>query len=490
MSAKPSTLKTDTAENFVGSIFKFSIATFVNMGIYALVFLLTNFLLTESQLGQIDLFINYTNTIMTIVILGLDQVLMRFYKEPPAGVSSNSLFRHCLYFSGFIALLALLVCSTLLSSPLYKAIGFNDVGHWVIPLLFLNAIFFMIIRYFNVLYRLEMNVKTYTIQSILMQFFYKLFYLVGAFTGNPSVAMILCSVLGLGGLAIVLVIIRRKTLLPQAGPNKSVYKTILPFGFAVAPTAIFVTLTGAIPKSIITNLIGEAASGRYAFAYQMSSIVVMVQGGFAAFWAPYMYANYKTQKERILKVHDFLNFVILVFFALLVAFEDILFWVFSNFKASMLIFPLLMLSAVFNILVETTVHGNAIARRPIFDTIGIILGACINMLLCFILVPRLDLIGAGIAICIGNFTTYLFRTITAQRLYKSIRNPKKTALALLIAILLAACGTAFAGHFVIKGLCCLVAIGVYCLMYKAELIRCWNIAMSLLKSIFTRKKAS
>ncbi|MDL2219699.1 hypothetical protein LJC04_05140 [Ruminococcaceae bacterium OttesenSCG-928-O06] len=475
----------DSAEQFVGSVFKFSIATFANMFIYALFFIITNFYVAEETLGQVELFTGFTNTLMTVAVLGLDQALMRFYREPPAGVSQNSLFRHCVYFSGTFLLFGMLMGSTIFARPLYGYIGFETVGLWVMPLLFLNAAFFLVARYFNVLFRLEMNVKTYTIQSIVMQFFYKLFYMVGAFFPNPDEAMMLCSAAGLGALAVVLVFIRRKTLRPHpAGLRGGVYKTVLPFGLAVAPTAIFVTLNGNVAKSIITSFLGLAATGRYSFAFAMSSVVTMVQGGFAAFWAPYMYANYKTHQARIMKVHDFINFVILTFFCVLVAFEDVIFWVFKQYSPSMLIFPLMMFSAVFNILTETTVHGNAIARKPIFDTIGIALGACINFAMCFALIPQFNLVGAAVALVIGNGASYLLRTLTAQRLYRSIPSPGKTAMALLIGAAVAAAGTVFSGQFVVKGLCCLAAIGLYCLMYRKELVRLCKILLSLAKSVW------
>ncbi|MDL2325016.1 lipopolysaccharide biosynthesis protein [Ruminococcaceae bacterium OttesenSCG-928-A16] len=495
MPAATKTTKTDTAENFVGSVFKFSISTFANMGIYALVFLLTNFFVSNETLGKVALFNDYTAIFMNIAILGLDQALMRFYHEPPNKLSSGGLFRHCVYFSGSLLLFCAFMGSTLFLNPLYKGIGFGGVGTWVIPLMFLNAGFYLVARYFNVLFRMEMKVVAYTAQSILMQVFLKLFYMVGAFFENPETAMILCSALGLGLFAIALIIIRRKMLKPQKSEfTPAAYKTILPFGAATAPTSVFVALNGGLPKSIITSLTvgpagaAAAATGIYTYAFQLSSIVAMVQGGFAAFWTPYVYANYKTHQERILKVHDFINFIILVFFCLLVAFEDIIFLILSNYSGSKVLFPLLMLSAVFNILCETTVQGNALSRRPILDTIGMGIGVATNVLLCFLLIPRFALIGAAVAIVAGNGAAYLFRTVCAQRLYRTIRKPAKTALALAVAGLVAAFGTLFTAQFLLKLLASFVGIGIYCLMYRQELKRCWGIGISILKGILKRKK--
>ncbi len=494
-STAPATaVKSDTAEQFVGSVFKFSISTVANICIYGLSLLLINFFVSHEVQGQMGLFTSYTNTIMTIAILGLDQAFTRFFHEPPNGLSSNGLFRICFYFSSAALLLGGAICSTLLLTPMYNLIGFSMVGKGVIPLVFMNALFFMFARYFNTLYRMEMNVKIYTIQSVLMQFFYKLFYLVGALFGfeTPLPAMIFCSLLGLGSLALVFCLLRRRALRPRLKEFRPAsYKSILPYGLAVAPTAVFVVLNGAIPLSFITNIIGEAEAGVYSYAYALSNVVTLIQGGFASFWAAYMFKNYKTQKVRIMRVHDYLNFIILVFFAFLVAAEDLIFLVLANYRDALPIFPLVMLSAVSTILCETTVYGNAIARKPIFDTIGIGISFIINVSLCVLMIGPLNmgLFGAALAVAIADFAMYLFRTIIAQRFYRTIRFPVKTTMAILVAIALTAAGTVFAYQFLIKLICATAAIVIYCLMYRAEFLRFWQLGVSILKSLFLRRKA-
>ncbi len=492
MSAKT---KDNTAEAFVESVFKFSISTFVNIGILGLSMLITGNLLTVEQGGQIDLFIGYTNTIMTLVILGLDQALIRFYYEPPKGLSSNGLFRISFYFSSLVLFVVGVFGSTVFLRPLYNLIGFEMIGYEAVPLLFLNAFFFMVARYFNVLYRMEMNVAIYTVETILMQFFYKMFYLLGAFFTNKVFAMMICSVLGLGSFALVFSFVRRKTLRPSKAEFKSgAYKTILPYGLSIAPTAVFVTLNAQIPKSFITAELGRTAQGLYSFSYMLSNVVTLIQGGFAAFWGAYMMENYRTQKARIMKMHDFINFIILSFFTFLVAAQDILFLFFRQYTGTQAqsVFPMMMLGAVFTILCETTVYGNALARRPIFDTIGIGLSLGTNILGCIILVPLLGpeygLYGAAFSVALSNFVMFLFRTATAQRFYRTIRYPAKTAVAIGVAVAVTAAGTFFAHRFLLKLLCSAIGIGIYCLMYQSELKRTIELGLSVLSIILTTLK--
>ena len=489
MDAKNQQSAPSAAQGFVSSIFKYSISTFANIGIFGAAILLTGLFIPTGVNNQISLFTTWTNSIMTIAILGLDQSLIRFYFEAPAHLSKNGLFRVCFYFSSAVLLVGGAVCSTLLLGPIYNGLGFWAVGRWVIPLLFVNAFFYMVARYFNVLYRMEGNIRIYTTQSILMQFFYKLFYILGFVFGgqNPVPAMVLCSVLGLGAFALVFSFMRRDVLRPRPAEfTRGAYAAVLPYGLAVAPTAVMVTFNASLSQSVLTHQLGSDLAGTYGFAYTLSNIVTMVQGGFAGFWGPYMFANYKTEQPRIKRVHNYLNLVILCFFAALVAFEDILFLIMPDYAAVQPIFPLMMLSAVFTILCETTVYGNAIARRPIFDTIGIGISFATNILFVVLLAPRFGLYGAAVAITLANFLMFLFRTLTAQRLYASIQTPAKTTLAIVLAVALCAAGTVFAAQFVAKLLCSAAAILLFCLLYRQEFTHLWRLGLSMVKSLLHR----
>ena len=488
--------KGDTAEQFVGSIFKFSISTVVNLGIYALAMVLTDVMLPDQNVrGEIIQFSIITNAIMTLAIFGLDQSYIRFHNEPPSRMDSNSLFRLCFYLSSMALLVGGLICGLFFSEPIYQLLNLKLLGKDVVPLVFLNAFFYMVTRYFYVRYRMEQNIRLYTVTNILQNFSFKLFYLAGAFYKSHQLgAMVACHMAGLGILAAFCLFIRRSAMKPRSGDiNGGALKAILPFGLAVAPTAVMVVLNSSFSTIYVAGQMDGVARGIYSTGNQLSSVITAVQLGFASFWTAYMYANYKTQQARIKRVHDYLNLLILGFFALMVAFEDILFWVLGNSKDVQPIFPLLMLSAVFTVLCETTVYGNTIARRPIFDTIGNAFSFAGNILLCILLIPRMGLVGAAIASASANLAMFLFRTFTAQHLYRSIDKPAKTATAVLLAIALALAGTFLSDQFVPKLLVSGAILLVYCLMYRREFVRFWTLGISILNSIFSaifKKKKS
>jgi O-antigen/teichoic acid export membrane protein len=143
----------------------------------------------------------------------------------------------------------------------------------------------------------------------------------------------------------------------------------------------------------------------------------------------------------------------------------------------------MMLSAVFNILSETTVYGNAIARRPVFDTVGIGLGFGANVLFVLLLVGPFGLWGAAIALAASNFVTYAFRTLTAQKFYASIESVPRTLWALGLGVLTAAAGTLLAARFPLKLAACAACACAVCLLYRRQLRRCLQLGFGILRSI-------
>ena len=86
--------KKTSGESFAGNVMKYSVATYLGFAITGLA-LIVKGLLPAEVLGAPVTFMTYTATLMNIGILGLDQALLRFYHEPPAGAEPRQLFAAC-----------------------------------------------------------------------------------------------------------------------------------------------------------------------------------------------------------------------------------------------------------------------------------------------------------------------------------------------------------------------------------------------------------
>lgn len=479
--------KKTSGESFAGNVMKYSIATYLGFAITGAALIIKGMLPAE-VLGEPVTFMTYTATVMNLGILGLDQALLRFYHEPPAGSDSSGLFSACVRLSAVFMLALGAAGSVLFAAPLCAALGLGAAGSGIVPLLFVNAALYMLVRYLNVLLRLENDIRAYTAETLWMQGCFNLFYLLPGFFTSSVFVLAVTAILSFGVVAIAFGFRHRARLAVRlpAAQLAGVARTVVPYGLALAPAQILFSLNSGICLSFVANYCGTAAQGLFAFGYSLAQLVTAIQAGFSTYWGPYVFSHYREEQERIARVHDVLNLLIFGFFCALVMLEDVVFWLFPNKRDCLAIFPLLMLGVVFNILCEGTVYGNSIARRPWHDTIGIAIGALSNLALCRALVPGRGLAGAALALAISNGLMFLYRTVTGQYYYRTIPSYSKTAAGFLLAFAVTAAGVLLWQHFVLKFLLTGGILFIYCALYREQLQKLWKLGLGILRKLIKK----
>jgi len=481
---------------FVGNVMKYSVATYLGFLISGAALIIKGVLPADAYAVPAT-FMAYTMSLMNLGMLGLDQALLRFYREPPRGATGRGMFLACVRLSLLVMLVVGAAASLFFAPTLAVAFGLGQGGAALVPFLFLNAALYMLVRYVNVLLRLENDVRAYTVQTLWMNACLNLIYLLPGFFTSNVWAFIAAALAGFGGVAVAfwfraLGASRGEGAAPgglrapEAG--QGVYRLMLPYGLLLAPAAILTPLYRSVCLSFLAAGPGATSQGLFEFAYTLAQLVTTVQAGFSTYWGPYVYAHYRTEQERIGRIHDVLNFLVFGFFCVLIMFEDVIFLIFPDKAACMRFFPVMMLSAVFAILIEGTVYGNAIARRPHHDTIGVALGVAVNVALCAWLVPLYSVTGAAAAVAASNAAMFLYRTVTGQYYYRTIPNYGRTISGFLLALAATCVGVVFYQHFVVKFVLVGAIVFVYCTLYRPQLQKLWQMALALLRRFLAARR--
>ena len=114
-------------ESFAGNVMKYSIATYLGFGISGAALVIKGVLPAESYAVPAS-FMAYTMSLMNVGMLGLDQSLLRFYHEPPAGSTGRSMFAACTRLSVLVMLLVGGIGSIFFAKPLAAAFGLGASG--------------------------------------------------------------------------------------------------------------------------------------------------------------------------------------------------------------------------------------------------------------------------------------------------------------------------------------------------------------------------
>lgn len=477
--------------NLLASILKYSIATVINFLIYGVSLLLVAWLVDPAVWGQVDIFISTSTLFMNICILGLDQSFIRFFNEPPSPLDKSGLFGACFGLSAVVLIVTCAVSCLFFPQQVLSIFFAEPLDNIYLAMLFINAFMAMVGRYLNIMYRMEGSIKLYTLESVAMQFFSKMFYLAAVFINPTFKNMVLWAVGGMTLFAFIFLWPNRHwvSFSPKILFSKA-NRRIMPYGLALAPTAIMLWLNSLFSKVYISKTIGNGPAGVFSMVSLLSNVVAIIQAGFATFWSAFIYANYKTEQEKIKQVHDYLTFLIVEFFCVLLAFEDVIFFFLGpEYRSGMAVFPIMLLVPVFSIIAETTVYGISIAKKPIHDTIGIGMSVAGNVLFCMVLAPSFGLYGVCVALAASNFVMFAYRTVVGQKLYRSIVSEKRTAIVILLMFALTFAACSLSSNFLAKlGISALGAL-IYIIIYRRQLMSAISLAKEVIAGFTAKRKA-
>lgn len=483
----------------VSGAFKFSIATWINAILYFVFLLVGPILLRQAEglYADFGIFYDASMTLMNLAMLGLDHAYIRFFHNPPKGIKDErSLAGVCLGFSlGSVVALALAV--NLAFPRLVTDVFFSGVNiNWRIGVyLFANVFLLVLARYFNITYRMQQNTRMYTIQTVLLQFFSRMFFIFGAFFTLSLESLVLTNLAGLGAFVVIFFLLQRRSMLPdKVEAKKGSLGPLFKYGVPLVPTAIFQYFNALVAKVYVKDRMGAVESDVYTFVSYLSLALGIIQTGFATFWSAFIFGNYKTEQQKIIKAHDFLMFLIMALMAALIFLQPLIFWFFGLLNANNAlgapIFGLMLFAPMLLIISETTVYGINIAKKTYFDTIAIAISVGVNFALCLVLIPRLGMAGAAMAGAVSGAAMFLFRTPIAQRFYKTMDSQARTYLSLGVMAVLCCVSYLFASAPAVVMLAAGAAIVYYCVVYRAQLKRCLSLAREILRSIFKRKSGA
>ena len=142
------------------------------------------------------------------------------------------------------------------------------------PLLFLNAALYMLVRYLNVLLRLENDLRAYTAETLWMQGCYNLFYLLPGFFTSEVFVLAVAAILSFGVVAIAFGYKYRAAVLAPlpAAQLGGIARQAVPYGIALAPAQILFSLSAVSAFSFVGNACGESAQGLLLSATALRSL--------------------------------------------------------------------------------------------------------------------------------------------------------------------------------------------------------------------------
>ena len=466
-------------KNFVG----FSLVTWVSFLLSFLTAPISTRLFAPEVLGKINIFNTYSNLMGMFVLLGLDQAFARFYLERPNNKSLGYLFTFCFsigYSILFVAVVTALPFREFLSWQL-----FEETDNLLLYLFFFSVFCTSTLRYLNLSYRMEKNIKMYTIQGILMTLVSKVLYLgVGFWDPSYKPALIVLTVSHVT-LAIVFLIIQRSRFERIQTFDMVFSKEMFKYALPLVPVSVLFWANSSVPQLVLQRTMDYGSIGVFTSAVALANVINVIQSGFNIYWLPYTYENYKTQTGQFYKVHKMLLCVLTLFALVLILSQDAVFLLLGEkYRAAKTFFPFLIFGPVCYIIGETTGLGIDISKKTYFNLVVFTCSVVSNIVMCITLQKWLGVPGVAIATACAANIALVLKTIFGERQYHVVESYAPMILCLL-SIVICAIVTLTIHEIVLRSIIIAAVLAVCCWFFRRELAGLYRVALSFIKG---RKK--
>jgi len=209
------------------------------------------------------------------------------------------------------------------------------------------------------------------------------------------------------------------------------------FSFPLIFSSISVVTNLYIDRLAIISLLDLEKLGIYGMAYRFASISNLLIFGFQNSLMPlvYKHINERNTPNEISKIFNYFSFFafVLILMSILYSKEIIILFTTEEFFAASDIIPLLVISIIFSNM-YIFAPGIFIAKKTKLVAIVFIIGALVNALLNYFLIPLIGLFGACISTIISAFISTLVLFIISAKYYKIPYQFRKLIVSLILSV--------------------------------------------------------
>lgn len=355
---------------------------------------------------------------------------MRFTLEPNFDKQQVFTLSLCIVFLGFIVLLCCspLICQIEVLRPYLKifyayyffVVLFNVLQQFLKGLNSIKA--YVISGIINTIINIGLNI---VLLIVLKRGIYG--YLV-AFVGGYAVScvyMIFCEKMWL-------------FLTPISKLDLGLVKSFLCFCIPLIPNSLSWWISNSSDKYILTFFEGAAVTGVYSVAYKIPSLMAVLSNIFTSAWQISAVDDFGSE-ESIAFFSDIYNkyssLYVLITSAIILGIKLIAEIMFSkNFYNAWSFATVLIIASMFQAMCSFlgSIYTTAMKTRMIFITTFI--GAIFNIVLNFILIPRIGAYGAAIATLVSYFSVWLIRIIDSRKIIRLNISIKKDIVVYIILV--------------------------------------------------------
>ena len=442
-------------------------SSFVNLLIGLLTTPLITRMVEPEQYGNWSLFVIYSNVLATILLLGTDYIIVRYYYKYKDIAYKRVLSRWCLIISS----LAVLVSSV----PIVIVLSYErpNWSWFILALLVINIWANVIYRLVNLLLRFENKINILSITTILHKILFVVVAVSVLFYITDKQFIILSFSTTLSVIFIILGCVYFIRYMFCFKGDINIYnlpqKEMLYYGLPLMISGCAYILFQATDKLIIGRYCSEADLGIYSSAASFLSLFTILQGSFTTVWWPSAMKNFENNpnnKSLYIRANDIICFVMVMIGFTFILFKDLVILLLGeDFRAAVVILPFIIFQPILYTLSETTVVGLNFQKKSKAQLLITFSSLLFNVFVNILLTKKLGIIGTSIAVGLSYIFFLTLRSILSYYYYRVDYHFIKMYISVFLLFGFALIHTIFPGELVSY----LIVIFLYfivCAMYK------------------------
>ena len=379
---------------------------------FLLVPLYTN-IFTTAEYGTIDLIAILTTVIVPLITLNISESVMRY------SMDNNSNKDKILSIGNIMLLFSIIIC--MLSFPILKMISYTSQYALLLVVYMTtfisSSIYLCYIRGKEQLFDYSIISIVQTVIIAILNIYFLIVLRIGI--KGYIIAYIIAYLV-----TTLLCIIRGKIFssIKKTSLDKKLAKEMIRYSVVLIPNSLMWWIMNSLDRVMVTSMISIEANGIYTVSYKLPTIVITLTSIFNQAW---MFSAVKEKDSADKETYTnsiftaLFNIVITISLFLLLILKPLMkVYVGKAFFSAWKYTPALIIGTVF-LTLGTFISNEYNAHK---DSIGFLksstVGALINLILNFLLIPIIGVMGAAIATCISYICVYVFRIFDTRKYLK------------------------------------------------------------------------
>ena len=469
--------------NFTNAVAMF-VGTCINILISLISIPIITRLISPEYYGQWSLFTSYSTIGMAIIMMGLDQSLVRFYYK-----DSRLEFKRYLIFT-VTKIPIIFGCIVIaITVPFINKLGLFD-SKTMYFLLYINIILLIINKISHLVLRMEQKGIEYSSLIIIN----KIIFIIATFAMiyfrniKQSIILILATIISQLIVNIVGIILGKEKwrLFSKKPENIDVSsKTLiiygLPFIYALVATDIF----NATDKWALNAMKTTFEVGIYSAAANIVAFCSIIKTTFDLLWAPMAMKHYENNPEDktfYTNANGCITIVMFVFGILIIGFKDVIALLLGEkYRVAVSVVPLLLFNPIMTTVSETTVYGLNFKKKTWYHIIITTVSCTVNIILNMLLIPIYSSRGAALATAISYIVFFIMRTIMGRKVYKVNFNLDKFTIITTLFMIFALYNTFWNYGIFVNFMFMIFFLIIVLVLYKKYLFMLFDIVKNNLK---------